>query len=403
MDGRARTAITRRDFLVGASIAAGTLALAPVPVLGAESPPRVSGGDLDAFIRDRMRVARLPSLSTAVVAGQEVVRERAYGWANIEEELHATPDTVYILASVSKTVIGAAFMQLWEAGSVDLEADVGTYLPFEVRNPAHPKASITPRMLLTHTSSIVDRWIWGTMGEPTEYGWTEGDSEVSLHDVLAAYLVPGGDLYDAEGNFATTRPGRVWAYSSLGADLAAYIVESVSGIPFGEYCTENLFTPLGMTDTGYHLADITTTNLAMPYRYDFGDGVYASYYQYGTSDYPCCMLRASGTSLSRWLRCFMNLGELEGARILKRDTVKEMFRPQATDAWGGAQGLIWYYEEVGGETRLGHGGMNFGVHVGMSFAPERDVGVIMLGNRYLGSARATTRWLDIQDRLFAQA
>ena len=74
-----------------------------------------------------------------------------------------------------------------------------------------------------------------------------------------------------------------------------------------------------------------------------------------------------------------------------------------TDAWRGEQALIWYSENVGGEILLGHAGMNFGVHAGMCFAPDHCVGVIMLGNRYLGNRRAWNRWLAIQTRLFEQA
>lgn len=405
MRSRTRTELTRRDFLLGASVAAGAFVAAPVMGLGGaalsqtvRSPAEEE--DLDAYIRRQMRVAYLPSLSTEVVSGTEVIRSRAYGWANIEGGLRATSDTPYILASTSKTVICAAVMQLWEAGSVDIDGDVNTYLPFEVRNPNHPNARITPRMLLLHTSSIVDRWIWGTMKDPSDYGWTQGDSPVSLHDVLAAYLVPGGDLYDAAGNFSETRPGNLFNYSSLGADLAAYVVECVSGTPFGEFCTDNLFTPLGMSETGYHLADLTTTDLAMPYRRDTDGEGYTAYYHYGMPDYPCCMLRTSATSLSRWLRCHMNLGELDGVRILKRATVKEIFRPQVVDSWGGDQALIWYYEEQDGEVRLGHGGMNYGVYVSMGFAPDRDVGVIMLGNRFLWRPRAVNRWNDVRSTLF---
>lgn len=407
MQPRMRIPITRRDFLLTASVAAGAVLAAPVLGLedaaSARSTSSAAEEDLDAFVRRQMRVAHLPSLETEVVAGTDVVRSRAYGWADLEEGLRAGSDTAYLLASISKTVICAAVMQVWEAGSVGLDVDVNTYLPFEVRNPNHPKAGITTRMLLLHTSSIVDRWIWGTMNDPSEYGWTHGDSAVPLHDVLTAYLVPGGELYDAAGNFAETRPGKVFNYSSLGADLAAYIVEVVSGVPFGEFCTDNLFGPLGMDDTGYHLSDLGISELAMPYRRDAdGDG-YQPYYQYGTSDYPCCMLRTSSTSLSRWLRCFMNLGELDGVRILKRGTVREIFRPQVTDSWGGQQALIWYYEERGGEVRLGHGGMNYGVNTTMSFVPERGVGVIMLANRLPVTTRSWNRWFEIQERLFNEA
>lgn len=402
-------AFTRRDFLRWTTAAAGGLAIAPVLSRGlargasaSDAQVSVASFDegLDAFILAKMNAARLPSLAAAAVDGQRLEWSKAYGTADIEAGLDATTDTAYLLASISKTVVCAAFMHLWEAGSVDLDADVNRYLPFKVRNPNHPRARITPRMLLTHTSGILDRWIWGAPGEEVPYGFTVGDSSVSLRDVLAAYLVPGGDLYVAEENFASYAPGEGYDYCSLAVDLVALAVEEVSRRPFDAFCAEHLFAPLGMTNTAYHLADLATTDLAMPYDASRG-GLYVPWGHYGMADYPCAMLRSSAASLSRWLRCFMNRGALEGVTILRPATVDEILRRQLIDPWGGDQGLIWYTVWMGGETLLGHGGNNFGVNTSMYFAPDRGVGAVLLGNQQLWwPPSAPSRFQEIQDALF---
>jgi CubicO group peptidase (beta-lactamase class C family) len=404
--------ISRRTVLRGSAVGLGSLAALGFGggnALANSASARSIGPmgrtrELDTFIREEMRVAHLPGLSALVTKDLHVRWASGYGWANREDDIRVNPHTVSMLASISKTVICAAAMQLWESGSLDLDADVNGYLSFPVRNPHHPDRAITARMLLTHTSSIRDRYsLWGTLSDPTPEGYCHGDATISLHDILQGYLVPGGAYYIRSKDYYDDPPGDRYRYSNLGADLAALLVEEISGTPFGQYCIDNIFTPLGMSQTGYHLADISTPNLMMPYRYRIASGTYTPYYQYGYPDYPCGALRTSARSLSRWLRCFINYGALDGTRILKRSTVKEIRRPQIPGTWW--QGLIWYYRAHHGRPLLGHNGSDYGVDTSMFFESEAShpTGVIMLGNRYFYGGDAWHARVDIEDRLFALA
>lgn len=348
-----------------------------------------------------MRAAYLSSVTAAAVDGTDLVWSAGYGLADREQQIQADADSVYMLASVSKTFIVAALMQLWETGSIDIDADVNGYLPFQVRNPAFPNQMITARMLLTHTSGIRDRiGLWGTIADPTPgTGYVVGDSPLPLGDVLAGYLVPGGPYYLAGRCYYPTRPGSDYHYSNLGADLAAYLVEVISGVPFGQFCLDNLLTPLGMVQSGFHLADISTPNLAVPYHCDLQTRVFTPFAQFGYADYPCGCMRTSANALSIWLRCFINEGTFDGTTILQPATVQEIMRPQLKGIeWG--QGLIWYRIREAGNLLIGHNGGDYGVSTNMYIAPDRDVGVITLTNRYIGGWPEWYAFLDIQDRLF---
>lgn len=409
--------LTRRDILRGTGLGLGAAAalgaLAPVarasgPILlpgETEGSPRTSApapSSLEDFIRSNMRQAHVPSLVGAITEGTDLHWAKGYGKADIAGDLDAGPDTVYMLASISKTIICAAAMMLWEDGSLDLDADVNDYLPFPVRNPAFPSRKITTRMLMTHTSSIRDRYsLWGTFSNPTPPGYCVGDSTISLYDVLQGYLEPGGAYYFADENFYDLRPGTKYHYSNIGSDLAALVVEEISGTDYNEFCKANVFTPLGMTQAGYRLADISTPNLAVPYRYDLGAKEYEAFPQFGYADYPSGALRTSASHLSRWLRCFMNGGELEGTRILKRSTVKEIMRPQIPGIWW--QGLIWYYRNYGGNTLIGHSGSDYGVATSMFAEVNGNRGVITLANRYVTGWKAWYGLRNIEDRLFNKA
>ena len=113
---------------------------------------------LAARIRELMAVARVPSLAMAVTRGNEVRWASAIGDANVHRGRAATPDTPYMLASVSKTVTGVAAMQAVQDGLGRLGRRHRRRAPWSVRNPNHPGDPITLRQLLTHTSSMRDDW-----------------------------------------------------------------------------------------------------------------------------------------------------------------------------------------------------------------------------------------------------
>jgi CubicO group peptidase (beta-lactamase class C family) len=376
--------LSRRTFLRHATVATGAAALAPFSFVRSA---RAAGLDLERFVREQMREAITPGIAVAIVRGGEVTWSFGAGWADIENGVRATTDTVFMLASVSKTVTCAGVMTLVEEGLLDLDADVNDYLPFEVRVPAAPNAAITTRMLLTHTSAVRDRWgVWGRPNsDPTLY--FHGDSPIALGDFLGSYLVPGGSEYREDANFYERRPGTQYAYCNIAVALAGYVAEVVAGQDFDELCKGRILAPLGMTQSGFRLADITTSNLAMPYRLDEEKRAFDPFFQYGYPDYPDGALRTSAAHLARWLAAFMRFGELDGVRVLERGTVHEIRRNQIPDIAWWHQGLVWYGASPNGFFRMGHTGGDFGVSTRMFFRPDTQVGVVSLTNSALGGPR----------------
>jgi CubicO group peptidase (beta-lactamase class C family) len=375
--------ISRREFLE-AVLLTGAAAIAPFSFV--RSARAVPAG-FDSFVREQMREARTPGIAVAVVRGDEIVWQFGAGWADRENDVRVTPETVFMLASVAKTVTCAGVMSVVEDGPLDIDADVNEYLRFDVRVPAAPNAPITTRMLLSHTSAIRDRFsVWGTpYSNPTLY--FHGDSPISLGDFLRSYLVPGESEYREGANFYERRPGLTYAYSNIGVALAAYVAEVAGRQDFNELCKERILGPLGMEQSGFRLTDITTTNLAMPYRLNRETDAFEPYFHYGYPDYPDGALRTSAAHLARWLAAFMNFGSFEGVRVLDRSSVRETRRHQLSYDPGWRQGLVWYGAAPRGYFRMGHTGGDFGVSTRMFFRPDREIGVVSLTNSYLGGRR----------------
>jgi CubicO group peptidase (beta-lactamase class C family) len=299
-----------------------------------------------------------------------------------------TPDTDFMLASISKTFVATAAMQQVEAGSLSLSADVDSYLPFAVRNPSYPDDPITLFQLLTHTSSIRDYYSFGY-----DYG---ADSDLALRDAMEGYLVPGGAYYDENGfNYGPTAPGARYQYSNIATSLAALLVEESAATPFDAYCDANIFAPLGMNRTSWKLAGTDQSTLAMPYRYDSPTASYEPYGHYGYPEYPCGQLRTSVSQLGRFLALSMNGGVYRGVRLLQQATVTQMLTPQV-DALERGQGLTWYWAG----RLVGHSGGDKGVTTHMYFDPATGAGVILLANCRLWPGTAL---LSVRAKLLEEA
>ena len=124
---------------------------------------------LDEAIEQQMRAAKIPGAAVAVVKDGEIVFAKGYGYADPVTMQPVTPDTLFTIASVSKTVTGTALMELYEQGQFDLDEDINRYLPFSVGNAMYPEDKVTFRMLLTHTSSIIDSAVYDSSRANASY------------------------------------------------------------------------------------------------------------------------------------------------------------------------------------------------------------------------------------------
>ena len=385
--------VERREFLGLAAAGAALPLLRPRVRPGSVGAPSSSRLSLDDYVARQMTSGRMPGLAACVVADGRIAWARGYGWAHIGERRRVTPDTDFMLASISKTVTATAAMQAVEDGILALDADVNDVLPFDVRNPHHPGTVVTLRQLLTHTSSLRDNW------KVFNRFYTPGDSQVPLGGFLRRYLTLAGDLYDPRRTYDRWRPGARYQYSNIGAALAGYLVEAASGIAFDAWCDVRIFGPLDMAATSWHLRGLDRTNVAMPYRATASG--FEPYGQYGYPDYPDGELRTTARELAHHLLSFMGDGAFRGARVLQEDTVRAMRRSQVPDQVRG-QGLIWYSIYRGGRRLIGHTGGDSGVATQMFFRPDDGVGVITLTN---GDWHAHGGWplVRVMDRLFEEA
>ncbi|GEM_PF-193117 len=325
----------------------------------------------DSLIISVMNSNNIPGLSACTIKNDSITWRGAFGYANFAENRKVTDSTLFMLASVSKTITGLALLQLWEAGRFELDDDINDYLPAPIVNPHFPDSPVTFRMLLTHTSSFRDNWsvMFST--------YVQGDTPIPLDQYVASYFLPGGYYYSASSNFNSYAPGNGWQYCNHGFVLIGYLVQVISGIPFEQYCHDSIFVPAGMDESSFLLANLDTNHVAMPYSYS--GGKYVPYGHFGYADYPAGTLRSSPTQLARFLIAHLKFGLTNGVRIIDSATIAAITTPQCPSL-SSTQGLTWYRYGFDGHWVWQHGGGDQGVRTRIAFCPEESTGVIVLTN-----------------------
>ena len=349
--------MTLRLALMGVA-ALAIAACASSPVAHIPSFAAVLDAELAAIANDADRP--LASLSVLAIRDGRIVYQRQFGRRYIDNvdssrDRPANEATLYRIASVSKLVTTLGVLKLVEDGKLALDADIGDYLGYRVRNPHFPEVPITLRMMLTHTSSLRD---------DAGYFWP-GDVE------LKEFLTPGGASY---GNGAMwsdkAKPGAYFSYANLPWGLVGTVMEKAAGERFDRLMKRLILDPLGLMG-GYNPAELPRdriANIATLYRkatagdtqiwnssgpwivqvddYSRQSPVSRTRSDYeigsnGTAFGPQGGLRASATDLGRIMLMLMNSGELDGRRILKAETVDAMLSRQ------------WQRTGVSGESEYG--------------------------------------------------
>ena len=322
--------------------------------------------NLDTYMEANFKYMKVNGMAALVVKNDSIVWTGCYGFADKEKGRPVTPDTPFMIASISKTVVVTAVMQLEEKGILSLKDDINEYLPFSVRNPKHPDRSITAEMLLTHTSSIRDYSPMYNGFYTLEGG---GESPIPLGEYLQSYLTKDSTYYTKKSYYGH-QPGSKKKYSNVASALAGYLVECISGIPFDQYCEDHIFKPLGMHHTGFRIADFEPDVLAIPY-----DSKNRPLPHYSYPTYPDGALRTSVNDFSRFVRAYLNGGLYEQTRILEEKTIDRILTPNRQ-----GQGLIWYRTE----NLMGHSGGDPGVTTYMFIDVDQELGVILFLNKELG-------------------
>ncbi|MCP5098634.1 MAG: serine hydrolase [Chloroflexi bacterium] len=311
-----------------------------------------------------MKQYHLPSTAVSLIDDQTIIWQDAFGLANIEEEIPATPNTVYKMYSIAKAFTAIEMMRLVEEGLVDLDSPITDYLPeFSIQSRFPDSDPITVRAVLAHHAGLPRNGCYAV----NWYG------ERDIMDEFAASL----------SNCHMTFPvGYRYKYTNIGSNILGTIIQRVRGKPFPYYMEDNLLTPIGMENSAFLTADLPThDDIALGYEYYKGD-----YYPIEQGDHtmlPSGNLYATLADMSEFARFILRGGEADGVQIIKPETLNQMYEDQYSSLEDPQpMGVGWKTALVFGSERLvwHDGGAYEGVGSLIALLPERKLGVVLFAN-----------------------
>jgi CubicO group peptidase (beta-lactamase class C family) len=319
--------------------------------------------------------ARLPGLAVGVVRDGALAWTSSLGFAERATSRPVAPETLFRIASISKSFTATAILQLRDEGRLRLDDPLVAHLPEAraITNPFGPIEDVTIRRLLTHTAGMPI----GDTPDPNLWEIRYRREDEMLAD-LAHLTLPA-------------RPDTAWRYANLGYQLLGAVVGRVSGEPYEDYVRRAVVGAAGLASTTFDPTDEFLERAATGYgpsRYD--DDVAVSPPFDPATIAADAGLWSTVEDLARWVAVHSRIGEDdkrgEGDRILDGPTVREMQRPAvlADAEWTYAQGFGWGSIRLGDAIWAGHTGSLNGFRAIVRFRPADGLGVIALAN---GSAR----------------
>jgi CubicO group peptidase (beta-lactamase class C family) len=339
-------------------------------------------------LRDlKAKVGELLNRRPAVGFAAGVIRDghleffHAHGLADIASNTPVTEDTVFRVASITKTFTAIALMQLWEQGLVDLDAPANDYLRAFKLVPAKPGfRPATLRHLLTHTAGLSE------MVHPSHaVRYIFGES------VKRGERTPSLGEYYRGGLRLAAEPGTRFRYTDHSFSTVGQIVEDVSGLPLHVYMRERIFDPLGMADTDLGRSDRVTPRLATGYTLGAGGPKPVTDRDWIT--FAASMAYSTPRDMARYVAALVGGGANEHGSVLKPATLAQMYAPQyQPHPLVSGMGLAFSRYDFGGHLCVEHGGILPGFNSQIFAAPDDGIGVIAFTN----GARQAMLWLPAE-------
>ena len=293
---------------------------------------------LERFVSSNLKMNATPGLSLAVTDEKRTLKTMSFGYSDLAAKKRATSDTLFKIASITKSFTSIALLKLKEKGKVDLGSPVKEYLPwFEIRSKYAP---ITLHHLMTHTAAIME----GAFASP--YMKTE--------------------VWALRNRETSTKPGKYFHYSDVGYSILGLVLEEIERVRYADVIRRRIFDPLGMRSSRAFVGAEPPKGMAVGYRPIPDDrpmkraGTLEEMPWFEMEDSAGSIV-SSAKDMCKYLRMLLNRGKGPSGRILSMESFDLLTKAHAkadySTAWGGRHyGYGLSVGKVGGHKWIGHGG-----------------------------------------------
>ncbi|GAB5399565.1 MAG: hypothetical protein Aureis2KO_11500 [Aureisphaera sp.] len=359
---------------------------------------------LDILLTQKANQDILPGFAVSIFSKDTVFLQKGYGYANMEKQLRYNPQTVQMIASVSKTMIGVALMKAVQDNKLSLDDPISQFLPFPIQHVHFPENAITVRHLATHTAGITDDPHGGKGNifskKLVKDNWREvwhpfiakynANVDVPMDEFLTAIFSKDGAWYTEE-IFLNHAPGTHYEYSNFGTALLAHIIERATGTDYREYTRKHILEPLQMKRSGWSRNEVDVENHIAYYN-----DSYHAVPEYHIITYPDGGLYSTVEDLTLFLQEMMQGYDGQGT-LLSAASYKEMFGVYNPEL-DSKTGLIWDLDQ---DCCIGHGGNDFGIATMMYFFKDQGIGRILFGNLDVQQEQQDEAFYSIHNELYS--
>ncbi len=354
------------------------------PTLSPDVPssrqPSVTGvclEDFDAYIEEAMVSWHCPGVAVAVIKGDEILHQKAYGFLDVEQRLPMTVDTRFALASVTKSFTAMSVALLVDEGKLEWDKPVKEYMPEFILDDPYVTQHVTVRDMLSHRT-----------------GMPRHDFAAWRLEATRADFIKRMRYFKFSATFREK-----FQYNNLMYCAAAYLVEKVAGQRWEDFVQERIFAPLGMEASNFS-PEFPQPGLmnAKGYRVDRDEeggatGLIQTPFGKHTEVSPGAAgaLFSTLADLTNWLKVHVEAGRFGDKQVVSPHNLKQMHLPHMVVPGGGIHeslhgttistyGMGWFAEPYRGHTLIHHGGNVEGHSLKIGFIPEEKIGVVALTN-----------------------
>ncbi len=311
--------------------------------------------EVASFIASAVSTGRAPSVAVAAIRDGQLVWSQGFGTIDLAKGSPAGPDSLYLLASVSKPLTATGLMLLVDKGELDLDQPANSYLPkAKIRAYRGSEDEVSLRRLANHSSGLPVHWNF----------------------FYAPGRAPSRELSIERYAFAHYPPGSGLEYCNLAFGIIDYIVEVRSGMPWRKFMEEQVYAALGMSSTSDRILPGLEARASKQYLRDAG-GRFRLVPPYGFDHDGASAIWSSATDLSRFLQFFLLPAEAEENRLLSEPARLEMLDAKTP---GNPYGVAWNRRPFQGHQAFSHTGSMPGVATQVIGFPAARAGIVVLVN-----------------------
>jgi len=305
--------------------------------------------DFDSIV-NVLNLENSPGYSILVSKGDSIIYQNSLGLADIETKSEITQRTKFRIASNTKQFTAICILQLVEKRKLELSTQVNQFLPFVSKK-------ITIEHLLTHTSGLPSY---------DDKDLTDAFYQKDFNSYELVHLIENDEIL--------SKPDKEYYYNNTGYHILGYIIEQITGLTYQTYLQENIFNPLGLTETHYESSKSNISTLAKGYEQE--DSIFHSSIYYSMDQpYSAGSIVSTPSDLVKWNTAIFS------HRFISDSLLKLAHQPyHLKDGRNTHYGYGWAIGELQGSTKISHSGYLEGFNSTLFYLPNSEISVVVISN-----------------------